>query len=228
VAWTDEKGQSQSAWIPVQTDSLDNLLPPEAFCGLSSDHIMNCLISGREPAELVGDDEEETTNSTTNSDWSGDYDPLREIDTTGYALYQVRKLGQTLAALAERLQKTVRTTEAVNYRLRHDPLGPVALADALANDFKVDSHAADIAQMRASQLAFSLAEITLTLAHVCRRIHADSNSGDHVVRPVYREVIEVMLGRVNCHDNAAGASGSLDDYIDAVKAKCAELLGGGD
>src|SRR5207248_2087420 len=53
IAWTDDKGQSQSGWIPVQTDSLNNLLPPEEFRGLSSDHIMNCLISGREPAELV-------------------------------------------------------------------------------------------------------------------------------------------------------------------------------
>ena len=228
IAWTDDKGQSQSGWVPVQTDSLDNLLPPEEFRGLSSDHIMNCLISGREPAELVGDDEDETTDTAAKSDCSGAYDPLREIDTTGYTLYQVRKLGQTLAALAERLQKTVRTTEAANYRLRHDPLGPMALADALTKDLTLDSQAADVSQMRASQLAFGLAEIALTLAYVCRRIHADRNPGDHDVRPLYREVMEILLGRGNGRDNPERGVGSLGDYIDAVRTKCAQLVRAGD
>jgi hypothetical protein len=228
LAWTDAKSQRQTAWIPVQTDSLDNLLPPEEFRGLSSEHIMNCLISGREPAELVGDDGEDTTDSTARSDESKIYDPLREIDTTGYALYQVRKLGQTLAALAERLQRTVHTTEAAIYRLRHDPLGPSALADALAKDLKPDSGAADIDNTRASQLAFSLAEIALTLAHVSRRIHAKRNPGDHDVRPVYRSVIEDLLARANERDNPERRTGSLGNYIGAVKAKCKELAGAGD
>lgn len=221
VEWMDEKGQSLSAWIPVQTDRPDDLLPPEQFRTLTADHIMDCLISGREPAELVGDDDDSETPIPPPPNSPPTYDPLREIDTTGYTLYQVRKLGQTLAALAGRLQKTVRTTEAANYRLRHDPLGPVALADALAKDLSVDSLAADVAEMRVSQLSFSLAEIALILAHVCRRIHADRNPGDHDVRPVYREVIEDLLGRANSHDNSLGA------YINAVNTKCTELVGAG-
>jgi hypothetical protein len=223
ILWTDGEGQKQSGWLPVQVDSLDNLLPPEEFRGLTADHIMNCLISGREPAELVGDDEVDKSNS--NSDWSKVYDPLREIDTTGYALYQVRKLGQTLAALAERLQKTVRITDATNYRLCHDPLGPVALADALSKDLKGEGVTGD--PMRASQLVFSLAEIALTLAHVCRRIQADRNPGDHDVRPVYREVVVALLGRINVAGNDGGGTSSLDGYIRAVRGKCSELLGVG-
>ena len=225
IRWTDIDGQSQAGWIPVQVDSLDNLLPPEEFRGLTADHIMNCLISGREPAELVGDEEED--KSDIGSDWAKVYDPLREIDTTGYALYQVRKLGQTLVALAERLQKTVRITEATNYRLFHDPLGPVALCDALSKDLKGHGDRATGDEMRDSQLAFSLAEIALTLAHVCRRVHADRNPGDHDVRPVYREVVGDLLGRINGAGTAGGGLGSLNGYIGAVTSQCSELLGAG-
>jgi hypothetical protein len=227
MAWTDENGQSLSAWIPVQTDNLDDLLPPEQFRALTSDHIMDCLISGREPAELVADDEDVTSPESPQPETPPTYDPLREIDTTGYTIYQVRKLGQTLAALAERLQKTVRTIQAAKYRLHNDPLGPAALADALAKDLSADSHTAEGTQMRSSQLAFSLAEIALTLAYVCRRIHADRNPGDHDVRPVYRGVIEDLLGRAALHNSSAGRASSLRAYIDAVNTKCAELVGAG-
>jgi hypothetical protein len=59
IAWTDDEGQNHSGWLPVQTESLEDLLPPEQFRGLTSDHIMNCLSSGREPAELVDENENE-------------------------------------------------------------------------------------------------------------------------------------------------------------------------
>lgn len=227
ISWENEEGLGKSAWIAVQTESLDNLLPPEVFRGLSSENIMNCLISGREPAELVGDDDSETAEAIRNKEKSGSYDPLREIDTTGYTLYQVRKLGQTLAALAERLEKTICTTEAVNYRLRFDSLGPVSLADALAKDLNPAVVTAEAAQMRASQLAFSLAEISLTLAHSCLRVHAGRKSGDHDVRPVYSAVIQDLLARSNQPGNSFGEAGPLEDYFNAVRTKCRELVGAG-
>jgi hypothetical protein len=228
VSWTDNQGQSQSGWLPVQTESLEDLLPPEQFRGLTSDHIMNCLISGREPAELVDENGNDLGYLPSVAELSRAYDPLREIDTTGYALYQVRKLGQTLAALAERLLRTVRTYEAVAYRLRQDPLGPVALADALAKDLSVEGQPPEKAQMRASQLAFSFAEIALTLAHVCRRLRADRNPGDHNLRPVYRDVIKSLLERAALGNGASSGLGSLTGYIGAVGTKCRELLGAGD
>jgi len=195
VAWTDDAGQSQSGWLPVQTEGLEDLLPPEQFRGLTSDHIMNCLISGREPAELVDENENDLGHLSSAAELSRACDPLREIDTTGYTLYQIRKLGQTLAALAERLLRTVRTKEAVAYRLRQDPLGPVALADALTKDLTVEGQPPGTAQMLASQLAFSFAEIALTLAYACRRVRADHNPGDHDVRPVYRDVVKNLLDK---------------------------------
>jgi hypothetical protein len=228
VAWTDDQGQIQSGWLPVQTESLEDLLPPEQFRGLTSDHIMNCLISGREPAELVDENGDDAGHLSSAAELSRACDPLREIDTTGYALYQVRKLGQTLAALAERLLRTVRTNEAVSYRLRQDPLGPIALADALAKDLTVEGQPPETAQMRASQLAFSFAEIALMLAHACRRVRADRNPGDHDIRPIYREVIKNLIERASRGDGPGGGPGSLAGYIGAVHIKCDELVGAGD
>lgn len=227
LTWTDAEGHGQAGWLPVQTESLADLLPPEQFRGMTSDHIMNCLISGREPAELVDENGSDSGHLTSETALCRACDPLREIDTTGYALYQVRKLGQTLAALAERLLRTVRTREAVAYRLRQDPLGPVALADALAKDLSIEGQPSETAQMRASQLVFSFAEIALALAHACRRVQADRNPGDHDVRPVYREVIRSLLGKAAGGDGGGGL-GSLDDYIAAVGTKCDELVGVGE
>ena len=228
VAWTDDEGQSQSGWLPVQTERLEDLLPPEQFRGLTSDHIMNCLISGREPAELIDENGGDSGHLANAAELSRACDPLQEVDTTGYALYQVRKLGQTLAALAERLLRTVRTREAVAYRLRQDPLGPMALAGALAKDLTVEGQLPETAQMRASQLAFSFAEIALTLAHACRRLRADHNSGDHDVRPVYRDVIKSLFEKAARGDGAGGGLGPLAVYIGAVRIKCDELVGAGD
>ena len=227
-AWTDDRGQSQSGWLPVQTESLENLLPPEQFRGLTSDHIMNWLISGREPADMVDENGDNSGRLSNAAEVSRASDPLQEIDTSGYALYQVRKLGQTLAALAERLIRTVRTNEAVSYRLRQDPLGPVALADALAKDLTVEGQPPDTAQMRASQLAFSYAEIALMLAHACRRVRSDRNPGDHDVRPVYRETIRSLLVRPSGGDRGGDGLGALTAYIGAVHVKCDELVGAGD
>jgi hypothetical protein len=227
VTWTDGQGQTHSGLLTVQTESLEDLLPPEQLRSLTSDYIMNCLISGREPAELFDENGSDSGNSSSSSGLSKSYDPLKEIDTTGYALYQVRKLGQTLAALAERLLRTICTKEAVAYRLRQDPLGPVALADALTKDLSIEGLAPERAQMCASQLAFSFAEIALTLAHTCRRARANRNAGDHDVRFAYRDVIQNLLEKACCKDGIVNRRGSLDDYIGSVRIKCDELIGVG-
>jgi hypothetical protein len=228
VAWTDEQGQSQSGLLPVQTESLEDLLPAELFRGLTADHIMNCLISGREPAELVGENESDPGHLSSVAALAQAYDPLRQIDTTGYTLYQIRKLGQTLAVLAERLLRTVRTREAATYRLRQDPLGPIALADALAKDLSIQEEPLETSQIKISQLAFSFAEIALTLAHVCRRVRADRNPGDYDSRAIYRDVIRDLLERAGCSDGTTCMFGTLAAYISAVSFKCEELVGLGD
>lgn len=225
VEWTDDKGERRTGWFPVQTENLEDLLPPEQFNGLTSEQIMNCLISGREPADLVDENGNDSGHLSNTTELSRACDPLREIDTTGYTLYQVRKLGQTLAALAERLLRTVRTREAVAYRLRQDSLGPIALADAIVKDLPAEGLPPAIAQMRSAQLAFSIAEIALTLAHVCRKVRGDRNPGDHDTRVIYRGVISNLLERKECKDSYNHGNSSLAGYIKAIDTKCTELIG---
>jgi len=112
--------------------------------------------------------------------------------------------------------------------LRQDPLGPVALADALAKDLAVEGQPPETVQMLASQLAFSFAEIALTLAYACRRVRADHNPGDHDVRPVYRDTIKSLLDKATCCSGSGSRLGSLARYIGAVHSKCDELVGAGD
>lgn len=226
VTWLNATAESQSAWLTVQVEHLEDLLPPEQFRGLTSETIMNCLISGREASELVGDEGDVASSSPIAQGVCRDLDPLREIDTSGFTLYQVRKLGQTLTALAERLLRTVRTRDACVYRLRQDPLGPMILADALAKDLSGEEEAEDIRRMRGLQIAFSFAEIALTLAYVYGRIRANSNAGDQDVSPVYRGAISELLARARDRQDAAGKGTALGAYIVSVTDKCRALVGG--
>lgn len=225
IFWIDKTGKERSAWIPVQTVSPDDLLPPEQFSSLSAERIMSCLISGRDLAEMVGDGEGGSDYITEKESPTPAFDPLREVDTTGYTLYQIRKLGQALAALAERLLKTVRTRDAIAYRLKRDPLGPVALAEALTKELIQEGQDGDIAQMRMSQLTFCYAEVALTLAYTCIRMHAKLGPGDHDVRAEYREVIQNLLEKARTTSVLLGKSNALGNYIESVRTKCEQLVG---
>src|SRR5262249_43827595 len=146
------------ALLPVQVERAEDLLPPEEFRAISADAIIACLLSGREPAELVEQMERQGRGS--------EHQNTPVVDTSGYALYRVRRLGRALATLGERLLRTVRTREATAYRLGQDPLGPCALAEALVREWGSPSEQAQAA------LRFALAEVCLTLAHVGRRVAA--------------------------------------------------------
>ncbi len=228
VVWTDKNNKVHSAWLPVQTVSPDDLLPPEQFRSLSAERIMSCLISGRDLAELVDDGEGGSDHIADKDTVASAFDPLRDIDTTGYTLYQIRKLGQALAALAERLLRTVCTRDAIAYRLTRDPLGPVALAEALTKELIQEAQSGDIAKMRLSQLTFSYVEIALTLAYTSRRMHAKLAPGDHDVRAEYREVIKDLLEKAKNIGVLAGQFNALGTYVNAVRTKCDLLIGIGD
>jgi len=70
------------------------------------------------------------------------------------------------------------------YRLRQDPLGPRMLAEALIRELEAASphdgdHGGDT-----SVLLFSLAEISLMLAHVARKVTEAS------LRPLFRATVD--------------------------------------
>jgi hypothetical protein len=45
ISWSDDEGQEQSAWLPVQTENLDDLLSPEEFCRLYLETVHSVAIT---------------------------------------------------------------------------------------------------------------------------------------------------------------------------------------
>jgi hypothetical protein len=215
LTWRDESGNLKSGLMPVNVESTESLLPPEEFRSLTAHGIVECLLSGREPAEWVALLESQQNGPASNS---RAFDSLHAVDTSGYMLYRTRRLGAALTAQGERLLKTVRTREAMSYRLRQDPLGPRMLAEALIResegkgDGKRDESAASL-------LLFSLAEISLMLAHVSRRL------AEPRFRPLFEETIRDIEMMSDAWAKAAAPSTNLSSYLGSVRTKCGDLLG---
>lgn len=207
VHWTEDDGEHQ-ALLPVQVERAEDLLPPEEFRSISADAIIACLLSGREPAEVVEQMERQGGGPSPRT--------APVVDTSGYALYRVRRLGRALATLGERLLRTVRTREATAYRLSQDPLGPCALAEALVREWGSPSE-----QDRAA-LRFALAEVCLTLAHVARRVAAGRQETEPDLAPLYREAIR-CIGELGAA--LAGCGDNLELYVAAVGGECQRLAG---
>ena len=217
IMWRDETGGMQSGILPVHVEASEDLLPPEEFRSLTASGIVECLLSGREPAEWVEMlDRRQSSKQAVSS--PSELDSLRVVDTSGYMLYRTRRLGAALAAQGERLLHTVRTREAMIYRLRQDPLGPRMLAEALIRELEAASqddgdHGGDL-----SVLLFSLAEISLMLAHIARRLT------EAILRPVFRETIDDIDRMSNEWAARAAPPPNLQSYLTAVRQKCADLL----
>jgi hypothetical protein len=203
--------------MPVHVEAAEDLLPPEEFRSLSASGIVECLLSGREPAEWVALLEGRQSGDQAGSG-SREYDSLRAVDTSSYMLYRTRRLGAALTAQGERLLHTVRTREAMIYRLRQDPLGPCMLAEALIHESEASAlnngnHGGD-----GSVLLFSLAEISLMLAHVARRLTEVS------LRPLFKETVGEIDRMSDEWAKRAEPSTNLSGYLTAVRKKCADLL----
>ena len=215
LTWRDETGQSKSGLMPVNVESTESLLPPEEFRSLTAHGIVECLLSGREPAEWVALRENRQNGPASNS---RAFDSLHAVDTSGYTLFRTRRLGAALTAQGERLLKTVRTREAVSYRLRQDPLGPRMLAEALIRESE-DAGTDKGDEGAASLLLFSLAEICLMLAHVSRRL------GEARFRPLFEETIREIEKMGDARVERAAPSPNLFRYLASVRTRCGDLLG---
>ena len=214
--WRDEHGVTLSGVLPVHVEHMDDLLPPEEFRCLTTRDILNCLISGKDPAEWVDAIEKQRELSDPDNKPEREYDPLRSVDTSGYLLYRTRRFGTALTALGDRLLRTVRSPDAISYRLRQDPLGPRALAESLVQEWRegADGVQAD----EAINVIFSLTEINLTLARVARRM------AEAPLRQFFGEVIEEINGMRREIDSLWKPPQNLHQYLDEVARKQAELL----
>jgi hypothetical protein len=104
------------------------------------------------------------------------------------------------------------------YRLRQDPLGPRMLAEALIRESESaalnnGNHEAD-----GSVLLFSLAEVSLMLAHVARLLT------EVRLRPLFQETIEEIDRMSDEYGKRAAPSANLSGYLMAVRTKCTDLL----
>lgn len=215
LTWRDQTGDMKNGLMPVSVESTDSLLPPDEFRSLTAHGIVECLLSGREPAEWVALLESRQNGTVPNS---RAFDSLQAVDTSSYTLYRTRRFGAALTAQGERLLKTVRTREAMSYRLRQDPLGPRMLADAITRES--EGAGADKGdESAASLLLFSLAEITLMLAHVFRRL------AERRFRPLFEDTIREIEKMSDAWAQHAAPSPNLTSYLASVRMKCGDLLG---
>jgi hypothetical protein len=216
LEWSDEDGAARSAPLPVQVADLGDLLPPSEFRGLSADAILDALLSGREPADLLEGSDDESTGVSAGAA----LESLRAVDTSNWTLYRVRRLGRALAGLGERLLRTIRTQEAISHRLRHDPLGPIQLGEALVREWLPP------AQTRAEKepVVFGLAEIALTVVQAGARLHADRDAGEPDLRPAFRDAADRLFDMCVQQAPASRAS-QVIRYMRDVRALARKRLG---
>jgi hypothetical protein len=224
VSWLDPDYGSAIAILPVQVESGVDLLPPEEFRALTADGILTCLISGREPAEWVEACERQGSSLSGRS--SAAIDSLRTVETGGYALYRIRRLGRALATLSERLLRTLRSRDALAYRLGQDPLGPCYLADALVREWGAQNGNDAGAPVDPVPLIFALAEIALAVAHVGRRVYAKREAGEPDLRPLFRDVtVQLECQCAEISNGGEGQGANLLDYVAQVRSECERLIG---
>jgi hypothetical protein len=213
VSWRDDDGRDWSGALALQVQSVDDLLPPEEFRSLTAQAILDCLLSGREPAEWV--ESEERRRVAGRREAYAPVDSLNAIDTRGFLLYRTRRLGTALAAMGERLRRTVPSRDAVAYRLRQDPLGPRSLAAALVREWEADGQSPD-----ASAPVFGLSEISLMLAYAGCRL------GDPRLKGLFREMIAELHGCAAGLEDRFPLPANIRLYFEQAREKCAEVIGG--
>jgi hypothetical protein len=221
VGWQDKNRARHEAYLAVSVEDRDaDLLPPEEFRNLTVDGIIECLLSGREPADWI-----ERRNAKRKRETSTDaaIDSLQAVDTSNYLLYRAKRLGRALAKMADRIASTPPTQVAIRYRLIRDPLGPVHIAEAFAKD-EHDGQAGNPPVVAGYQL-YALAEILLALGHLGRKMRGEWKADWKRIMPVFREARERLGAVINdLRNRAASVSNDLNGYVDAALAENARLL----
>jgi hypothetical protein len=223
VEWTDDEGQSRQARLVVSIASKDDLVPSEHFRAFGVDAMIDCLIHGRTLAEWH---ERQANKKALGSGLREGLDSLRAVDTSGYLLYQVRRFGRAMSGLCERLERVVLLPAAVRYRIFKDPLGPIALAEALTKSQA--GNTGSLAALADEHRLFLLAELLLSLARTSRRLlkQADKKSRKWLIELV-REAIGVLANQVSSRKETLGDTlpANMSAYAAAAIREASELIG---
>jgi hypothetical protein len=216
VIWYDDKNIERTARLLVHVLKQEDLLPPPEFVGMSVNGIVDCLIAGKELSDITTEKDDATSTPPEPRN------PMPKQDTSDYLLYRIRRLGYALGVLGDRVLKAARTEDAITYRLMHDPLGPVQLADALIREHEGRAHA----EGEVEAVMFALCEIMLVVAHAAARCFANREGGEPDLREkCFVACINVLKQKVESIKEKSRVDGEVLEYAKQVLKKSNKLLG---
>ncbi|HND51597.1 MAG TPA: hypothetical protein PLV92_04340 [Pirellulaceae bacterium] len=224
VEWQDVDGGTHSANLGVTVEGVEHLLPAEQFRKLGPDAIIECLITGKSPAQWF-DQQQGRLRSAKRPDAA--IESLRAVDTSSLLLYRVRRFGRALNAMARRILDTLPVPGAIRYRLLQDPFGPLTLARSVMNRDEVapDAISGDDASwsnsLSGEQRLFLLAELLLMVAKARRRATRLTRRGKErrAVADIYQEAIQQLRRIVDESGVRGGAAANVLEYVRQVEAE---------
>jgi hypothetical protein len=223
VDWTDSEGQMRQARLIVSITSKDDLARTELFKGFGVDAMIECLIRGQSLAEWQ---EWQQDRKGFGPSINATLDSLRSIDTSEYMLYRVRLFGRALTGLCERLEKTALLPTAMRYRFFKDPLGPLAVAEALTTS--LSPRTGSLVTLTQEHRLFLLAELLLVLAHATSRLQKQCDTAvKKWLAPLTHEAVANLAQRISDLRHGIGPQlpVNMDTYIRQVLDQAAALLG---
>lgn len=233
VEWNDQ-GVKHDARLAISVEDKADILPVADTLNLSVDTIIDCLLRGKDPRPSESPSENGDRNGKRKRN-DASIDSLRAVDTSGYLLYRVRRLGRALAAVARRLRQTPPTPQAIRYRLLHDPLGPVRLVTAiceqdLSSDEDQDNRALLGEQRRVERIyrLYTVAETILCVAHAGNRLRRRSVTRYKPVSGLFREAVQAiraLRGPLLDPSDERPLPANLETYLQEVSRKAGTLLG---
>jgi hypothetical protein len=192
-------GRTATAVWPVNAADGSSLPPPDELRSLTLDELMEVLTSARPLHEALGLIMRRRSRLAGQpQDGPARVNPHRKVDTSGFILQRMRRLGRALEGLRSRLEQPAHSVDALRWRLQ-GPVGPLALAERLAQAPDAESYGA----------AFLIAEVARTVKREVRWTAAERALG---AGPVRREV-RATLDALRAQARACPAAGALSAYV---------------
>jgi hypothetical protein len=214
VTWQDSNSQLQQAKLGVSVQSEEDLLPPEQFLKLDADAIIECLISGKSPAQWYDDHQGEGGVSPGQGAVS---DSLRSVDTSAFLLYRVRRFGRALTGMAQRILRTLVHPDAIRYRLLADPFGPVSLARSISQVNR-DEQNGWCATLDDEHRLFLLAEILLLVSHLRVRLIRNVKGEERTaIDEVFETAMDQLQQLADCVTADDSVPENLRNYLTCVR-----------
>jgi hypothetical protein len=197
VTWATESGTYAANW-PVNIANPADLPPPEALQGLSLEELLAILSSTRSLPQAVMTVLKRREKGPRIGDI--DLDPLRRLDSPAFLLRRTKRVAVALDQLKKRMERPALTKDAYDWRL-NGPLGPMALAEAFANEAHLPGES-----------QFYLAELALTLRRVDTRKAAEGGLARHAIESMLASAISRLGERALSQSSAP----RIEEYVVAA------------